>query len=213
MLRPLVTLTSMLRPLVTLSSELPSSLSLSRPGSCLNLIRPLEEVALLVPRLGTHIEHTALVGSVLLDCPLHSLHPAVAAEGLLLLRLSPRPRVALIAAVIASEATTCASASSSSSSSASSARVCVGLSRHLSSPGPGRPSRPRASVVDRGGRCRSLGSTVEPLNAEHLQEVGVTASEAAGVLVREEGGHGPGADSDADQFRIVLTSLTLVIAH
>ena len=84
-------LTSLLNPLVTplasaVSSILAAILSRSRPRRAgLDLIRPLEEVALLVARLGADMELSALVGALLLDCSLHSLHPAVAAEGLLLL--------------------------------------------------------------------------------------------------------------------------------
>ena len=136
----------------------------------------------------------------------------------------------LIAAVVASEAPTRASSSPSPSSTASpalsssaaptasspsSGSVGVGLSRHRPSPCLGRSSRPRpgASVTD-GGRCGGcLSPAVEPLNTEDLEEVGVTASEAAGVVIREEGSHGAAADSDVDVVRIVWTGLTIVITY
>ena len=77
-------LTSLLASAV--SSMLVAILSRSRPRRAgLDLIRPLKEVALLIARLGADMELSALVGALLLDCPLRSLHPAVAAEGLLLL--------------------------------------------------------------------------------------------------------------------------------
>ena len=137
----------------------------------------------------------------------------------------------LIAAVVASKASTRASSPPSpasstatpalsssaapTASSPSSGSVGVGLSRHRPSPGLGRSSHPRpgASVTDRGRSGGCLGPAVEPLNTENLEEVGVTASEAAGVIIREEGSHGAAADSDVDVFRIVWTSLTIVIAH
>ena len=80
--------TSLLKASLTsaVTSMLAGILSLSRPGGAgLDLVCPLEIVALLVPGLGADMELSALVGSLLLNCPLYRLHPAVAAESVLLL--------------------------------------------------------------------------------------------------------------------------------